>query len=41
MFKCAILFCVSVALLSAADKKLPIDETSNELARHLRFRAAG
>ncbi len=31
MFKCAILFCVSVAMLCAAEKKLPIDETSNDL----------
>jgi hypothetical protein len=29
--KCVILFCLSLAMLSAADKKLPIDETSNEL----------
>ncbi len=29
--KCATLFCVSAVLLAAADKKLPIDETSNEL----------
>jgi hypothetical protein len=27
---CAALFCLSVAILSAADKKLPIDETSND-----------
>jgi hypothetical protein len=29
--KCLLLFCVSLAVLSAADKKLPIDETSNDL----------
>jgi hypothetical protein len=29
--KYAILFCFSVAMLGAADKKLPIDEASNEL----------
>jgi hypothetical protein len=29
--KCATLFCVSAVLLAAADKKLPIDETSNQL----------
>src|ERR1700722_7513570 len=29
--KCAVLFCLSVAALGAADKKLPIDETSNDL----------
>jgi hypothetical protein len=28
---CAALFCLSVTILSAADKKLPIDETSNDL----------
>ncbi len=38
--KCATLFCVSVAMLAAADKKLPIDETSNDAARHLGFGAA-
>ena len=31
MFKCAALFCLSVAMLGAADKKLPIDETSNDV----------
>jgi hypothetical protein len=31
MFKCAALFCISVAILGAADKKLPIDETSNDV----------
>ena len=31
MFKCAAFFCVSVATLCAADKKLPIDETSNDV----------
>ena len=29
--KSAVLFCLSVAALGAADKKLPIDETSNDL----------
>lgn len=29
--KCVVVFCLSLAMLSAADKKLPIDETSNEL----------
>ena len=29
--KCAVIFCLSLAMLSAADKKLPIDETSNDL----------
>jgi hypothetical protein len=29
--KCVVLFCLSLAMLCAADKKLPIDETSNEL----------
>jgi hypothetical protein len=29
--KCAILFCLSLAAFGAADKKLPIDETSNDL----------
>src|SRR6202167_1586358 len=29
--KCAVLFCLSLAALVAADKKLPIDETSNDL----------
>ena len=28
---CATLFCISVAMLCAADKKLPIDETSNDV----------
>jgi hypothetical protein len=28
--KCLILLCFSVAMLCAADKKLPIDETSND-----------
>lgn len=28
---CATLFCISVAMLGAADKKLPIDETSNDV----------
>ncbi len=28
--KCAVLFCFSLALLCAADKKLPIDEASND-----------
>ncbi len=29
--KCLLLFCVSLAVLGAGDKKLPIDETSNDL----------
>jgi hypothetical protein len=29
--KCLLLFCFSVALFGSSDKKLPIDETSNEL----------
>jgi hypothetical protein len=28
---CSTLFCISVAMLGAADKKLPIDETSNDV----------
>jgi hypothetical protein len=31
MFKFAVVFCISVATLGAADKKLPIDETSNDV----------
>ncbi len=31
MSKCAALFCISVTILCAADKKLPIDETSNDV----------
>jgi len=29
--KCLVLFCLSLAMFGAADKKLPIDETSNDL----------
>jgi hypothetical protein len=29
--KCAVLFCAPLAMLCAADKKLPVDETSNDV----------
>src|SRR5271154_3686732 len=29
--KCVVLFCLALAMFGAADKKLPIDETSNDL----------